>query len=74
MQFVFVQLKQEHYEHEQSVDHEKREHRLISQFDQVRSDSSLFVFVFVDRVQIFVDQISPELLFRYCYKRDRTFS
>lgn len=71
MEFVLVELEQEHDEHEQGVDHEKREHRFVPEFYQVRSDPSSFVFVVVDWVQIFVDQISPELLFGHRQERHR---
>lgn len=71
MKFVLVELEQEHDEHEQGVDHEKRENRFVPELYQVRSDPSSFVFVVVDWVQILVDQIPPELLFGHRQERHR---
>lgn len=42
VQLVFVQLQQEHDQHEQCVEHEERKHGLVTQFFQVDGDSRLF--------------------------------
>lgn len=47
VQLVFVQLQQEHDQHEQCVEHEERKHGLVTQFFQVDGDSRLFFCLFV---------------------------
>lgn len=74
MEFVLIQLEQKHDEYEQCIDHEKREHGFVPQLDQIGRNASLFVLVLVDWVQVFVDQVPPELLFRYGQECHRTLS
>lgn len=74
MKFVLIQLEQKYDEYEQGIDHEKREHGFVPQLDQIGRDPSLFILVLVDRVQVFVDQVPPELLFRHGQERHRTLS
>lgn len=41
VQLIFVQLQQEYDQNEQRIEHKKREHALVPQFNQVTGNASL---------------------------------
>jgi len=59
-----IQLQQEDDQDEEGIKHDEEEDGLVAEFDQIRGNTSLFLFVLIDRMQVLVEQVLPELNLR----------